>query len=183
MPRPRRGRHPLRVQNGRYAGNESGARCAERVHRTGVANRREREADGRAALLKVNAVVGVKGIFQGDRLTSLGITCAFCHSTVDDSFAPGIGKRLDGWPNRDLNVGAIVSLAPDLSPLTKLLGVDEAMVKKLLASWGPGKYDAVVVSLGVQVDSHMRRAASTTTAGSRRSGPSSTTTTRASRSA
>src|SRR4051812_48058785 len=90
------------------------------------------------ALLKVNAVVGVKGIFQGDRLTSLGITCAFCHSTVDDSFAPGIGKRLDGWPNRDLNVGAIVSLAPDLSPLTRLLGVDEATVKKVLASWGPG---------------------------------------------
>jgi len=94
------------------------------------------------ALLKVNAVVGVKGMFQGDRLSSLGITCAFCHSTVDDSFAPGIGKRLDGWPNRDLNVGAIVSLAPDLSPITKLLGVDEATVKKVLGSWGPGKFDA-----------------------------------------
>jgi len=94
------------------------------------------------ALLKVNAVVGVKGVFEGDRLSSLGITCAFCHSTVDDSFAPGIGKRLDGWPNRDLNVGAIVSLSPDLSPITKLLGVDEATVKKVLASWGPGKFDA-----------------------------------------
>jgi len=94
------------------------------------------------ALLKVNAVVGVKGVFDGDRLSSLGITCAFCHSTVDDSFAPGIGKRLDGWPNRDLNVGAIVSLSPDLSPIAKLLGVDEATVKKVLASWGPGKFDA-----------------------------------------
>jgi hypothetical protein len=94
------------------------------------------------ALLKVNAVVGVKGIFEGERLSSLGITCAFCHSTVDDSFAPGIGKRLDGWPNRDLNVGAIVSLSPDLSPITKLLGVDEATVKKVLGSWGPGKFDA-----------------------------------------
>ncbi len=94
------------------------------------------------ALLKANSVVGVRGIFQGDRLTSLGITCAFCHSTVDDSFAAGIGKRLDGWPNRDLNVGAIVSLSPDLSAFTKLLGVDEATVRKVLASWGPGKFDA-----------------------------------------
>jgi hypothetical protein len=94
------------------------------------------------ALLKANAVVGVRGVFEGDRLSSLGITCAFCHSTVDDSFAAGIGKRLDGWPNRDLNVGAIVSLSPDLSAFTKLLGVDEATVRKVLASWGPGKFDA-----------------------------------------
>ena len=68
--------------------------------------------------------------------------CAFCHSTVDNSFAPGIGKRLDGWANRDLNVGAIVSLAPNLKPFTDLLGVDVATVKKVLASWGPGRYDA-----------------------------------------
>ena len=94
------------------------------------------------ALLKANTVVGVKGIFEGDRLTSLGITCAFCHSTVDDSFAPGIGKRLDGWPNRDLNVGAIVSLSPDLSAFTQLLGIDEQTVRKVLGSWGPGKFDA-----------------------------------------
>ena len=72
----------------------------------------------------------------------MGIQCAFCHSTVDDSFAPGIGKRLDGWANRDLNVGAIVSLAPNLKPFTDLLGVDVATVKKVLASWGPGRYDA-----------------------------------------
>jgi len=95
------------------------------------------------ALLKLNAVVGVTGHFdhQG-KLSSMGIQCAFCHSTVDDSFAPGIGRRLDGWPNRDLNVGAIVSLAPNLQPLADLLGVDVPAVKKVLASWGPGKYDA-----------------------------------------
>ena len=94
-------------------------------------------------LLKANAVVGVTGHFdtQGT-LTSLGVQCAFCHSTVDDSFAPGIGHRQDGWANRDLNVGAIVSLAPDLSAITTLLGVDEPTVRKVLASWGPGKFDA-----------------------------------------
>jgi hypothetical protein len=72
----------------------------------------------------------------------MGVSCAICHSTVDNAFAPGIGHRLDGWPNRDLNTGAIISLAPDLSVFTKLLGVDEATVKKVLASWGPGKFDA-----------------------------------------
>jgi hypothetical protein len=95
-------------------------------------------------LLKLNAVVGVRGFFQGDRLTSMGLTCAFCHSTVDDSFSPGIGRRLDGWPNRDLNVGAIVALAPNKKPITDLLGVDEATVNKVLASWGPGKFDAAL---------------------------------------
>ena len=95
------------------------------------------------ALLKLNAVVGVTGKFdKAGRIQSMGIQCAFCHSTVDDSFAPGIGKRRDGWANRDLNVGAIVSLAPNLKPLTDLLGVDEATVKKVLASWGPGRFDA-----------------------------------------
>ena len=65
------------------------------------------------ALLKLNSVVGVTGIFGPDgQLQSMGIQCALCHSTVDDSFAPGIGSRLDGWPNRDLNVGAIVALLP-----------------------------------------------------------------------
>ncbi|HKW55339.1 MAG TPA: hypothetical protein VJO12_16735 [Stellaceae bacterium] len=96
-------------------------------------------------LLKVNAVVGVKGIFDGSgKITSMGITCAFCHSTVDNSFAPGIGKRLDGWPNRDLNVGGIVSAAPNLKPLTDYLGVDKATLLKVLASWGPGRYDAEI---------------------------------------
>ncbi|MGE5795519.1 MAG: hypothetical protein ACM34N_01980 [Ignavibacteria bacterium] len=95
------------------------------------------------ALLKLNAVVGVKGIFDDKgNLKSMGIQCAFCHSTVDNSFVPGIGKRLDGWANRDLNVGVIVSLAPNLKPFTDLLGVDEGTVKKVLNSWGPGRFDA-----------------------------------------
>jgi hypothetical protein len=95
------------------------------------------------ALLKLNAVVGVTAFANSDgSVKSMGIQCAFCHSTVDNSFAPGIGKRLDGWANRDLNVGAIVSLAPNLKPFTDLLGVDVETVKKVLASWGPGRYDA-----------------------------------------
>ena len=97
------------------------------------------------ALLKLNAVVGVTGKFDdAGRITSMGIQCAFCHSSVDNSFAPGIGRRLDGWANRDLNVGAIVSLATNLKPFTDLLGADEATVRKVLASWGPGRYDAVL---------------------------------------
>jgi mono/diheme cytochrome c family protein len=87
------------------------------------------------ALLKLNAVVGVKGTVQNvngkDTLVSVGITCAFCHSTVDNSFAHGIGKRLDGWPNRDLNVGAIIALSPALS----------SEQKAVYNSWGPGMYD------------------------------------------
>src|SRR5713101_1374523 len=95
------------------------------------------------ALLKLNAVVGVTGFFNGDgSIKSIGIQCAFCHSNVDDAFAPGIGHRRDGWANRDLNVGAIVSLAPNLKPFTDLLGVDVATVKKVFASWGPGRFDA-----------------------------------------
>ena len=95
------------------------------------------------ALLKLNAVVGVTAFTNPDgSVKSMGIQCAFCHSTVDDSFAPGIGKRRDGWSNRDLNVGAIVSLAPNLKPFTDLLGVDETTLKKVLATWGPGRYDA-----------------------------------------
>src|SRR5687767_9695285 len=95
------------------------------------------------ALLKLNAVVGVTGFFndQGG-LRSVGIQCALCHSTVDDSLAPGIGRRLDGWPASDLNVGAIVALAPNLKPFTDLLGVDDGTVRQVLNSWGPGKYDA-----------------------------------------
>lgn len=98
------------------------------------------------ALLRLDAVVGIKATVVGDgdhtRLQSIGITCALCHSTVDNAFAPGIGHRLDGWPNRDLNVGAIVALAPDLSVVEKLLGADRATVVKVLQSWGPGKFDA-----------------------------------------
>jgi hypothetical protein len=96
------------------------------------------------ALLKAGAVVGVRAFFDesGKTMTGIGITCALCHSTVDDKLQPGIGVRLDGWANRDLNVGAIVAAAPDLSAFAKLLQVDEATVRKVLNSWGPGKYDA-----------------------------------------
>jgi hypothetical protein len=95
------------------------------------------------ALLKANAVVGVTAFLNPDgSAKSVGIQCSLCHSTVDDSFAPGIGKRLDGWGNRDLNVGAIVAIAPNLKPFTDLLGVDATAVKGVLNSWGPGRYDA-----------------------------------------
>jgi hypothetical protein len=90
----------------------------------------------------LNAVVGVTGFFTNGALKSMGIQCALCHSTVDDGFAPGIGRRLDGWPNRDLDIGAIVALAPTLKPYTDLLGADDATVRKVLRSWGPGKFDA-----------------------------------------
>jgi hypothetical protein len=81
------------------------------------------------ALLKLNSVVGVTGYFnKSGQLQSMGVQCALCHSTVDDSFAPGIGRRLDGWANRDLNIGAIIALAPDLTVVTKLLGVGDSTV-------------------------------------------------------
>jgi hypothetical protein len=96
-------------------------------------------------LLRRNAVVGVTGLFDGNRLRSMGIQCSLCHSTVDDSVAPGIGRRLDGWANRDLNVGAIVASAPDLSPFATLLGVSQETVRTVLNSWGPGKFDAELV--------------------------------------
>ncbi|MHC2993379.1 hypothetical protein OB13_18035 [Pontibacter sp. HJ8] len=96
-------------------------------------------------LIKLNAVVGVKGILDdGGNIVSVGITCASCHSTVDNSFAPGIGKRLDGWPNRDLNVGAIISLTDNAKPIADMLHVDEATLRTVLGAWGPGKYDAVL---------------------------------------
>jgi hypothetical protein len=83
-------------------------------------------------LLRLNAVVGVKGTFSdAGQFTAVGITCALCHSSVDNSFAPGIGRRLDGWANTELNVGAIVALSPALDEATK----DE------FRTWGPGKYD------------------------------------------
>ena len=86
------------------------------------------------ALLKMNAVVGIQAtVDSNNHVTRLGITCALCHSTVDNSVMPGIGRRQDGWPNRDLNVGAIIALSPGLS----------ADKKAVYASWGPGKYDRV----------------------------------------
>jgi len=97
-------------------------------------------------LLKLDAVVGIKGIFdeKKEKLTSLGLRCAACHSTVDNAFSPGIGHRLDGWPNRDLDVGTVISMAPETKPLTDLLGVDQETLLKVLKSWGPGKFDATV---------------------------------------
>jgi hypothetical protein len=111
------------------------------------------------ALLKLNAVVGLTGFFNSSgTLQSVGIQCALCHSTVDNSQPalcasqitpnPGtgcIGHRLDGWPNRDLNVGGIVALAPNLKPFSDLLGTDQATVRKVLNSWGPGKFDAELI--------------------------------------
>lgn len=97
-------------------------------------------------LLRLDAVVGVTGFFdRSQRISSIGIQCALCHSTVDDSFAPGIGRRLDGWANRDLDIGRIVSLAPRLEPFARLLGVDVETVRTVLTSWGPGKFDAELV--------------------------------------
>jgi hypothetical protein len=94
-------------------------------------------------LLQLDAVVGIRGFFDGSRrLTSVGITCALCHSDVDDSLAPGIGRRLDGWAARDLDVGKIIGLAPSLAPFAQLLGVSESTVRQVLASWGPGRFDA-----------------------------------------
>jgi hypothetical protein len=94
-------------------------------------------------LLRHKAVVGLTGFFgsQGG-LRSVGIQCALCHSTVDNAVAPGIGHRLDGWANRDLNVGAIVNFAPDLSAIARILNVDEKTERTVLAAWGPGKFDA-----------------------------------------
>jgi hypothetical protein len=97
------------------------------------------------ALLKLNAVVGVKGTFDDqNKLKAVGITCAICHSTVDNSFAPGIGKRLDAWPNRDLDVGKIISLTDNAQPIADLLHVDETTLRTVLGEWGPGKFAAVL---------------------------------------
>ncbi len=103
------------------------------------------------ALLQLNAVVGVKGSFNPDgSLQTMGLTCALCHSTVNDSFAPGIGHRLDGWANHDLNPGAIIAAAPNISPITSLLrivhpSITDDQVRAVLQSWGPGKFDAELI--------------------------------------
>jgi Cytochrome c len=100
------------------------------------------------ALIKAQAVLGVVGFFgSNNKLRSVGLTCAICHSTVDDSIAPGIGARIDGLANRDLNVGAIAAAAPNLQPVVNLLsladpGITVAQVRAVLNSWGPGKFDA-----------------------------------------
>jgi hypothetical protein len=101
-------------------------------------------------LIKLNAVLGVKGFFnEKGTLKSVGLTCAVCHSTVDNSIAPSIGKRIDGLANRDLNVGAIAASAPDLQAVVNLLrivhpGITADQVRAVLNSWGPGKFDAEI---------------------------------------
>ncbi len=107
------------------------------------------------ALLKQDAVVGVRGFFDasGTRLQSVGITCALCHSNVDDALAPGIGFRRDGWAARDLDVGRIIALSPSVQPFVDLLRlvdptIDAPTVRKVLRSWGPGKFDAELLMDG-----------------------------------
>lgn len=111
-------------------------------------------------LLRHDAVVGLDGVFDADRqLVSVGITCALCHSTVNDSLAPGIGERLDGWANRDLDVGAIIAAAPNLQPVVDLLqnapslsALTEEQLRELLRTWGPGKFDAEVLHDGKAIN-------------------------------
>ncbi len=94
------------------------------------------------ALIGLDAVVGLRGVVVDGTITKLGITCALCHSTVDNSVTTGIGNRLDGWPNRDLDAGAIIALTPGVGMLADKLGVAPAAAKAALESWGPGRYDA-----------------------------------------
>ena len=97
------------------------------------------------ALIKLKSVLGVVGTFDAaGKMTKVGLTCAVCHSTVDDAFSAGIGHRLDGFGNRDLNPGAIIAATPNVSLVAKTLEVDLATVKKVLASWGPGRFDAIL---------------------------------------
>jgi hypothetical protein len=105
-------------------------------------------------LLKLNAVVGIKGFFTRGQLTSVGITCALCHSTADNSLTFGVGHRLDGWANRDLDVGKIIGAAPDLSTVTTLLNVDRPTLETVLGSWGPGKFDAEIFLDGKAFNDH-----------------------------
>ena len=109
-------------------------------------------------LLRLNAIVGVTGEFNDDdELETIGLNCALCHSEVDNSFAPGIGSRIDGTPNRDFNAGAVLALAPDLSAFVNLLevanpGIDEDTVRAVLNSWGPGRFDGHLVFDGTAFD-------------------------------
>ena len=94
-------------------------------------------------LLRAGAVVGVVAVQDRfDRITAIGVSCALCHSTVDDVVSPGVGRRLDGWPNRDLDVGALLSMAPVTAPLEDLFHDDAATVRQRLQAWGPGRSDA-----------------------------------------
>ena len=116
-------------------------------------------------LLKLHAVIGVVGFFNSEgALSSIGLTCAICHSTVDNSVAMGIGNRIDGLANRDLNVGAIAAAAPNLQPFVDMLkivdnGVDDTKVRTILHSWGPGKFDAELFLDGKEFQPDGRAAA------------------------
>jgi mono/diheme cytochrome c family protein len=94
------------------------------------------------ALLSLDAVVGIRATIEEGEIVSIGVACALCHSDVDDSVMPGVGRRLDGWPNRDLDTGAIIALTPGLPVLAERLGVDAAAARTALEAWGPGYYDA-----------------------------------------
>ncbi|RTE53860.1 hypothetical protein EHW67_07960 [Arenibacter aquaticus] len=112
------------------------------------------------ALLQFDAVVGVKGTFdETGNMIAVGINCALCHSTVDNSFSEGIGKRLDGYPNRDLNVGGIVNLTDNKKFLADLLHVDEPTVEAVLTGWGPGKFNAGLFVDGIALDPNGKIAA------------------------
>lgn len=100
-------------------------------------------------LLKTDAIVGLKGFFDAKGgLRSIGINCSLCHSTVDNAHALGVGNRLDGWPNRDLDFGRIMSLSPNLKVISDRIGVDTASVAKTLAGWGPGMFDPRLLNDG-----------------------------------
>jgi hypothetical protein len=112
-------------------------------------------------LIKHNAVLGVVGTFNNNTLTKVGFTCALCHSTVDNSVVPGVGRRIDGLANHDLNVGAIIATAPNLEPVVKLLrlapqdaNITAQDVRKVLNSWGPGKFDAELFLDGKAFNPH-----------------------------
>lgn len=98
------------------------------------------------ALLSLNAVVGLTARVEGDQITQIGITCALCHSVVNDANSPipGVGQRLDGWPNRDLAVGTIFGLLPGLPAIAAALGVPVEVLRAEFDSWRPGFYDARV---------------------------------------
>jgi mono/diheme cytochrome c family protein len=118
------------------------------------------------ALLRLNAVVGLTGFFGQTGLTAVGIQCALCHSIVNNSLAPGIGERLDGWANRDLDIGQIIALSPNLQPFITLLRVvhptiDDPQVREVLRSWGPGKFDAELILDGKTMNPNTEASAAT----------------------
>jgi hypothetical protein len=87
--------------------------------------------NGTKELLRENAVVGLRAEFDGNRIKRIGITCALCHSTVDNALLPGIGHRIDGAPNTDLQVGKILAMLPVFTDAQKAV----------LRSWPKGTYD------------------------------------------